>query len=477
MLTRREFFRTAALSTATLAASKLAPVSAQTGGLSFFSTASIVEAGFVYGLPIVMNYATMYKEAVDRSSGQFKAPFNQIKNDDRVPTCHDTNVRSPNCDTLSSTMWMDLRTEPLVLSVPSIDPKRYYSVMMCDGNLYNYGYIGSRTTGSDAGDYLVVGPDWTGELPTGIKAVFRSTTQFSIALYRTQLFNLNDIDNVEKVQAGYKVQTLSKYLKRPAPQPARTIIFPKINSRLLKRNFFEYLAFALQFAPPQFVEADIRNTLARIGVGPGQTFKFSDLSLKERIEIALGIRVGNRKIARALDGVTVALGDWRFVACFGDAAFYNGDWLLRAARTRAGLYGDDPQEAVCLSTRISAGGETLDGSKHNYAITFPSGQLPPVNAFWSLTLYDGNTQLLSRNSINRCLINSSMLPMMKTNADGGLTVYIQHKSPGVGKEANWLPAPDGPISLRLRLYRPRNEPPSILPIGKGSWHPPVVKQV
>ncbi|MGA7803930.1 DUF1254 domain-containing protein [Bradyrhizobium sp.] len=475
MPTRRQFLRAAALLATASGAAEPVPAAAQSGPLNFFSTASIAEAGFVYGLPIVMNYEMMYRCAIDRSSRQFKAPLNQIRNEDRILTHKDTAARSPNCDTIRSVAWIDLRAEPVVVSVPAIGPKRYLSVLLCDGNLYNYGYIGSRTTGNAGGDFLVVGPDWSGEPPAGIRNVFRSTTQFSIALFRTQLFDPSDIDNIKKVQAGYKVQTLSGYQKQPPP-PAQAIRFPKIDNRLLKRNFFEYLAFALQFAPAQFIESDIRNELARIGVGAGRTFRFSDLSLKEKVEIALGIRVGNREVDKALVDATVALGGWQSVVCFGDGAFYNGNWLLRGARAAVALYGDDPQEAVCLFTRTSADGETLDGSRRNYAITFSPGQLPPVNAFWSLTMYDGNTQFLSKNSINRYLVNSPMLPTMKADADGGLTVHIQHRSPGPDKEANWLPAPNGPILLKLRLYWPKIRPPSILPLGKGSWQPPMVKQ-
>ena len=136
-----------------------------------------------------------------------------------------------------------------MLSVPAVEKSRYYSVMLCDGNTFNYGYIGSRATGSEAGDYLVVGPDWKGETPPGIKKVFRSSTQFSLAAYRTQLFNPEDMPNVVKVQAGYKVQPLSAYLKQPAPPAAPAVNFPKINAELVKTGFFEYLDFALQFAP------------------------------------------------------------------------------------------------------------------------------------------------------------------------------------------------------------------------------------
>ena len=140
----------------------------------FFAAKDIAEAGYIFGLPIVMNYGVMYEYAVDRSSGQFKAPFNQIKNEPNVFTYKDTAIPTPNSDTPYSLLWMDLRAEPIVLSVPAVDPKRYYSVMLCDGNTYNYGYIGTRATGSEAGDYMVVGPDWKGATPPGIKKVFRS---------------------------------------------------------------------------------------------------------------------------------------------------------------------------------------------------------------------------------------------------------------------------------------------------------------
>ena len=174
---------------------------------------AIAEEGFIYGLPIVMNYAVMYEYAVDKNSGQFKAPFNQINNEARVFTYKDTAIVTPNSDTPYSMLWLDLRAEPIVLSVPAVEKERYYSVQLCDGNTFNYGYIGSRATGNEAGDYMVVGPDWKGETPPGIKKVFRSTTQFSLAVFRTQLFNPADMPNVVKVQAGYKVQPLSAYLE------------------------------------------------------------------------------------------------------------------------------------------------------------------------------------------------------------------------------------------------------------------------
>jgi hypothetical protein len=479
MLTKRDLLRSAALAVIAAATTKSLPVLSQTSAArpGFFEAKDIAEAGFIYGLPIVMNYAVMYEYAVDRNSGQFKAPFNQIKNEPNVFTYKDTAIVTPNSDTPYSFAWMDVRAEPIVLSVPAIDPKRYYSVMLCDGNTYNYGYIGSRATGSQAGDYMVVGPEWQGETPPGIKKVFRSSTQFSVAGYRTQLFNPDDLDNVKKVQAGYKVQTLSSYLKQPAPPPAPAIDFPKIDKELVKTNFFDYLDFALQFAPAQENEKEIRDQLARIGIGPGKTFNFKDLSVEDKLEVGLGMKEGQRKVDETVANVGESVNGWRVSSLPGDSAHYDGDWLKRAVAAQAGIYGNDAVEAVYPLTRIDSDGETLEGSKHNYTLTFKEGQPPPVNAFWSVTMYDGKTQLLIENPINRYLINSPMLPNMKTNADGSLTLYIQKDSPGKDKESNWLPAPNGPIYLVMRLYWPKETPPSILPAGEGTWQPPGVKRV
>src|SRR5262252_1660743 len=185
MLTKRDFLRATALTGASMAMPTLRAAWAQTSAErpGFFKAKDIAEAGFIYGLPIVMNYAVMYAYAVDRNSGEFKAPFNQIKNEPRVFTYKDTAIITPNSDTPYSFLWMDLRAEPMVLSVPAVEKNRYYAVQLEDGNTFNYGYIGSRATGNGAGDYMVVGPTWNGETPPGIKKVFRSTTEFSLAGY------------------------------------------------------------------------------------------------------------------------------------------------------------------------------------------------------------------------------------------------------------------------------------------------------
>ena len=440
-------------------------------------TKAIAEEGFIYGLPIVMNYAVMYEYCVDKNSGQYKAPFNTIFNEHRVFTYKDTAVVTPNSDTPYSLLWLDLRAEPIVISVPAVEKERYYSVQLCDGNTFNYGYIGSRTTGNDAGDYMVVGPNWQGKTPAGIRKVFRSSTQFSIAIFRTQLFKAEDMPNVVKTQAGYMGQPLSAFLHQPAPAAAPAIQFPPVNAAMVKTNFFQYLDFALQFAPPGPEELAIRAKLARIGIGAGRPFNFDDLDLEHKIEVGLGMKDGEKKIDEAVAKFGNDVNGWRVGATQGDRAYYHGDWMLRAVAAKAGIYGNDPAEAMYPLTKTLANGDPLDGSKHNYTLTFAANAYPPVNAFWSLTMYDGKTQFLIKNPINRYLINSPMLPSLKKNEDGSLTLYIQKDSPGADKESNWLPAPNGPIYMVMRLYWPKTEHPSILPPGEGTWKPPGVVRV
>jgi hypothetical protein len=437
-------------------------------------TKQIAHDGFLYGLPIVMNYAAAYEFFLDPTSSQYKAPVGKLFNEARVFTPKDTAVITPNSDTPYSMVDMDLRVEPTVISVPAVPRSRYYAVQLTDANTFNYGYIGTRTTGTGGGDYLIVGPDWKGETPPHIKQVFHSTTQFSIAIFRTQLFNARDMPNVVKVQAGYKVQPLSAFLKHPAPPAPPAIAYPKANAELAKTQFFQFLDFALQYAPPGPEEVGMRTKLASICIGAGKRFDITALSAEHKAAVLLGMKQGSDEVDKYIASGSADVNGWQVGSFFGDRAFYNGDWLKRAAAARGGIYGNSAEEAMYPLTRVLPNGEALDGSKHNYTLTFAKGQLPPANAFWSVTMYGGKSQLLIDNPLNRYLINSPMLPTMKTNSDGSLTIYIQKDSPGKEKESNWLPAPDDTIYMVMRLYWPKETPPSILPAGKGTWQPPAV---
>ena len=474
-ITKRNLLLSAgAAAAASMTAPFLASSTSAQSRPGFFAARDIAEAGYIYGLPIVMNYGVMHEFVIDKGGPQYKGPFNTIANEARVFTYKDTAVVTPNSDTPYSMLWLDLRAEPMVISVPAVDPRRYYSVQLCDGNTYNYGYIGSRATGSEAGDFLVTGPTWNGAVPDGIRKVFQASTDFGLTIFRTQLFDADDMPNVTKVQQGYKAQPLSAFLKQPAPPAAPEIAFPPFSAELAKKNFFAFLDFALQFAPAMPNEMWIREQLARIGVGPGKTFNFEDLPLEQKAEILLGLEAGKKKVDAAVADAGARINGWHVSAPFGSAAEIHGDWMRRAVGAQAGIYGNSAEEAMYPMNRQDMSGEPLDGSKANYTITFGKDELPPVNAFWSITMYDGKTQLLIQNPINRYLINTPMLPNLKTNADGSLTIHIQNKPPAADKQANWLPAPNGPIYLVMRLYWPKTGTPSILPPGRGTWQPPAI---
>jgi hypothetical protein len=437
-------------------------------------TKAIAEEAIICGLPLSMYYKIMNQYAIDKDSGQFKAPFNTIKNEPKVYTPADTAIVTPNSDTPYSFLFLDLRAEPVVLCVPEIAKDRYYSVMLTSQYTFNFGYIGSRATGNGAGCYAVAGPGWKGATPAGVKKVFTSETEFALATYRTQLFNTADIDNVKAIQAKYEAKPLSAFLGKPAPAAAPAIDWPKIDAATEKKDVLSYLPFLLQFAPPigpAAVEVPLRQKFARIGIEAGKQFPTVKLTDADKAAVAEAAKAAATAIKAKIETMGKLVNGWTVVnSGIGDRALYDGDWTQRAAVAVAGILANDPAEAVYPITRKDGNGQPLDGSKHNYTLTFPADAFPPVNAFWSVTMYDGKTQLLIKNSIDRYLINSPMLPDLKKNADGSLTVYIQRDEPtDPVQKANWLPAPDGPIYIVMRLYWPKEA------TLNGKWQPPGIK--
>ena len=366
---------------------------------------------------------------------------------------------------------MDLRAEPLVLTVPKIDKRRYYSVQFTDLYTFNFNYLGSRATGNDGGNFLVAGPNWKGATPKGIKKVIRSETELALAVYRTQLFDASDIGNVEKVQAGYKVQTLSAFLGTAAPKAAPAIDFIKPISHVEEKTslqVFNILNFILQFCPTDPSEKALMARFAKIGVGAGQTFDVSKLSP----EVKIAIEQGMADAWADYDGVLKQISERKIPSSdvqVGTRAAMKNNYLYRMVAT-IGIWGNSKQEALYPIYFVDSAGQKLNGA-NRYTLRFAPGQLPPVNAFWSLTMYELPASLLVANSINRYLINSPMLPQLKRDADGGVTLLIQNESPGKDKEANWLPAPKGPFDMYMRLYWPKAE------AVQGKWPLPPVKRV
>jgi hypothetical protein len=447
------------------------PANTPAGEVTPAEARAIAKDAYIYGFPMVDSYRIQYAYFVDPKNPEYKAPWNQIKSLARVATPEDKAVQTPNSDTPYSLLGLDLRAEPMVLSVPTIGKERYYSIQLIDAYTHNFDYIGSRATGNEGGSYLIAGPNWKGEAPKGVKKVIRSETDLVLAIYRTQLFNPGDIDNVKNIQAGYKVKPLSSFSGQPPPPAAPSIDFIRPltpEQQKTSIEFFNILNFVLQFAPTNPSETDLMARFAKIGVGAGKKIDVATLSpeMKSAMEQSMtDAWIDFANLKKQIDAKEVTSGDM-----FGTREFLKNNYLYRMAAAVLGIYGNSKHEAMYPIYGVDADGQALDGSKR-YSLQFEPGQLPPVNAFWSLTMYEMPQSLLVANALDRYLLNSPMMPQFKKDPDGGLTLLIQNESPGKDKEANWLPAPKGPFVMYMRLYWPKEE------AIEGMWTVPPLKRV
>lgn len=445
------------------------PTLAQAEDVTPDEARAIAKEAYIYGYPLVDNYRVQYAYYVDKENPNFKAPWNQIKNINSVFTPADTSVQTPNSDTPYSWIGLDLRAEPIVLTVPEIEKKRYYDIEMWDAYTYIIGYAGSRTTGNDAGNFMIAGPSWNGETPEGIKKVYTSDTDFGVVVFRTQLFDPGDIDNVEKIQAQYNSQPLSAFLGTTPPPAAPAVNFIKPltkEEQMSSLEFFNIMNFVLGYSPVVPSEAALRERFAKIGIEGGKTFDPSKLSPEMKTAIEQGRVDAWEDFAggvKMMEEGKITSGD-----VFGSRDFLGDNYLYRWIGT-IGIYGNAKEEAMYPVYRLDSEGNLLSGA-NKYTLHFAAGEYPPVNAFWSLTMYDLPESLLVANPINRYLINSPMLPEMKKDADGGLTIYIQNESPGKELEANWLPAPKGPFAMYMRLYWPKEA------ALDGAWQAPKLEK-
>jgi len=459
--------------------------------LSSDSIKAIAKEAYIYAYPMADAYRIEYAYFIDKTNPEFKAPLNQLRNIAHVFTSEDKAVQTPNSDTPYSMAGLDLRTEPMVLNVPKIEKNRYFSFQLVDQYTFNFDYIGSRTTGNDGGAYMIAGPGWNGETPDGITKVFNSETEFVLVIGRTQLFNKDDLDKVKKIQAAYKLEPLSSFLNTTAPQIAGEInqsaplsehlqnksydnfnIITPLTSELEKTSIetFNILNFLLQFCPTDPSEKELMTRFAKIGIGAGKKIDTTQLSPEVITAMKEGIHAAwtqdFAKFKQQVDAGEVTSGE-----VFGTREYLKNNYLYRMGAAVLGIFGNSKHEAMYPIYTNDADGQRLDASKNNYTLHFSADELPPVNAFWSLTMYELPSSLLVDNPINRYLVNSPMLPNFKRDKDGGITFYIQKTSPGKEKEANWLPAPDGPFMAVLRLYWPKDA------ALDGTWKNPPMQLV
>lgn len=435
----------------------------------------IAKEAYIFGFPMVVNYKTVWNYTLNKNSSQFKSDFNVKSCDSKVWTPADKAVVSPNSDTPYCIFWADISQEPTVLSVPKIDENRYYSFQLIDLYTHNFGYVGSLTTGSEAGNYLIAHTDWKGEKPEGITDIIYCETDYFQLIARTQLFNSDDIVNVQDIQDSYGFTTLSKYLGQDGPAQKQYTNFPDWNEgEQFQAEAFKYLDFMLKVTSEHPNDKPIREKMKKIGLGTDTGFDMASFSPEVQAAIKEGVKEGLDRINSYLKEISAdPLVTNKF---FGSRDYltksakdnYNQEnpYLIRSCAAQLGLYGNSGHEAIYPSFLADADGNPFDASKNNYTITFKKGEEPPVRAFWSMTMYDGKTQLLVDNPLDRYLLNTTTKEDWVYAEDGSLTFYLQNESPGKDLENNWLPAPNGPFYAVLRLYGPKDKALS------GSWKTP-----
>jgi hypothetical protein len=402
---------------------------------------AIARDAYVYSYAMMESYQTWRTQAVDKTANGYVGGFNVFRHYSEPFTPDDKDIVTPNNDTPYSWAWLDLRAEPMVVTVPTVPKDRYYVMQWIDLFTQNFAYIGVRSTGFGAGSYLIAGPKWKGEKPDGIKEVFKAETEIVGTLTRTALQGPEDVSNVKAIQAQYKLEPLSTFLKQSAPPAPPTIDFPPYDkAKARTHDFIGYLNFLLQFAePPVASEVEIRRRFEKIGIAPGKRWDASKVDPATLAAIGAGVKEGQAEID------ALAAKTFNTNGLFGSRAQLKTNYLQRDVGAMKGLYGNSLEEAWY-------GGYLCDGSKPS-EVRFTKANLPPAKFFWSMTMYTLPDRFLYANPLKRYSIGDRTKGL-EYGKDGSLTIYVSNASPGNAKESNWLPAPAGKCSLVARVYGP-----------------------
>jgi len=427
---------------------------------------------YIYGYPLVTmdmtrkfmtNYATVQGN---------RGPMGQIIKLRNYPAVDDHAVTAPNADTLYTTAWLDVSKEPWVFSVPDMGD-RYFLLPMLDGWTNVFQVPGKRTTGGKAQTYVITGPGWSGTLPAGV-AEYRSPTGMVWILGRIYCTGTpEDYAKVHALQDKFSLVPLSSYGKPYTPLPGevdnaldmKTSVRDQVDA-LGVNEYFTYLAKLMKTNPPAPDDAPMVARMVRIGVVPGKDFDPSKLGAFDKEAVKAVPKLAQVKIMEYFKKAAAPVNGW--VVLTEDVGVYGTNYIQRALITAIGLGANRPQDAIYPTSEKDSDGHEYDGSK-NYVMHFDKGQLPPVNGFWSLTMYDASFFFVP-NPLNRYTLSARN--KFVTNADGSIDLYLQSDSPGKVKQANWLPTPKARFIPMLRLYWPKDTPPSIL---DGTWKPPAVK--
>ena len=399
--------------------------------------------------------------------GGIGGPINRFANVGAFPSADMKVVVRPNFDTLYSSGWLDLTKEPMVVSVPDTGG-RYYLLPMLDMWTDVFASPGWRTTGTEAGNFLVTPPGWSGTVPDGFTEI-KAPTPYVWIIGRTQTDGPADYDSVHKIQEGYKITPLSEWGKEPVAPEVK--IDPSIDMKTPPKKqvdtmpagpFFAYAADLLKLHPPHITDEPIIAQLKRIGFEVGTSFDLDKADPAVKKGLASAPEDAQKLMAWKVPTLARIANYWSMNT--DTMGVYGNYYLKRAIVTQLGLGANLPGDAIYPLNLADDTGKPLDGAS-NYTLHFDKDQIPPARAFWSITLYD-NDGFQVANSLNRFAV-SSWMPF-HYNPDGSLDLYFQNESPGADKEANWLPAPKGPYNLTMRLYAPKSEALT------GRWSPPPV---
>lgn len=426
---------------------------------------AIAKEAWLYAYAPLQGYQTLWNQTQNKAFPGYVGGFDRFRHYSRSATPADKDIVTPNNDTPYSWAWLDLRTEPIVLSLPAVPAPRYYVNQWFDLYTHNFAYTGVRSTGRGAGTYLFAGPHWKGTVPKGITKVFRAETEFVGTLTRTQLNGPDDIPALKAIQTQYVLTPLSRFTGQPAPPPAPAVAWPAWDASTAEGiGFITYLNALLPFMPAVPSERAMRARFARIGIGPGLPFDPTRLDPKLRTALEEGVAEASQELKAKAQQQTSSQG------FFGSREELGPEYIsYRSMGSMLGIYGNSSEEAFYATQQTGPDGNVLNG-RRRWVLRFEPGQLPPVTEFWSVTMYTLPERLLVENPIQRYSIGDRTSGL-KQGTDGSLEIYIQSENPGTDKASNWLPAPAGPFFFVARLYGPKD------PVLKGTWKLPRLIEV
>jgi hypothetical protein len=426
-----------------------------------------VDAYLYFYSPVTMDLTRKQLTNQEPTPGGIGGPMNRFANVGAFPTADMRVVVRPNFDTLYSSGWLDLTKEPMVVSAPDTGG-RYYLLPMLDMWTDVFASPGWRTTGTQAANFLVTPPGWSGTVPDGFTEI-KAPTPYVWIIGRTKTDGPADYDAVHKIQAGYTITPLSQWGKEPVAPEVK--IDPSIDMKTPPKvtvdtmpagQFFAYAAELLKLHPPHITDQPMIARLKRIGFEVGKSFDLDKADPAVQKGLASAPEDAQKLMAWKVPTMARIANGWSMNT--DTMGVYGNYYLKRAIVTQFGLGANLPEDAIYPLNLADSDGKPLDGAS-NYTIHFDKSQIPPVEAFWSITLYD-NDGFQVANSLNRFAV-SSWMPF-KYSPDGSLDLYFQNESPGADKEANWLPAPKGPFNLTMRLYAPKAAALT------GKWNPPPI---